>query len=361
MKPELINKAVSEHSKSVDRLAKLVRVATTTLERELQKQGILCRVSGRVKSPDSLKSKLEKYALNPKKAKRLKSPTDVFSEIGDLAAIRVMTYLEVDRAKVAEIAKRFFAHRPGHPDFEFDEKENDKRIKGDPHNFYRATHMQICVRPDQLRGENENLRGDHCELQITSMLAHVWNEVEHDIVYKGDKLSLSKQERSAIESLGLLTKSGDNIIESLIYANRSRLAKRLEMDAHKNSRFSDKIELSEFLHRHYGRQVAGVEIDFDKNSAEFLRTLQCLDMDHPKYMCEHFSPSHMCVSYDLSLKVEEHRGVGGKNSFDRSSCDVFIVASLTLDSDLTRERLGNKNGNYREVSFFKSLNEMEVL
>ena len=315
MKTEFINKTVETYMESIDRLAKLVRLITDKLEKDLNKEGILFRVSGRVKNPESLRGKLEKYMKDPKKAKRIKSK-GVFAEVGDLAAVRVMTYMENDRPKVAEIVKETFAHRPDQLSYEYEEKEKDPRIKGDDNNFYRATHMQIALRPEDLPGDKVRFKNDHCELQITSMLAHVWNEVEHDIAYKGDKESLSKQEKRAIESLGLLTKSGDNIIQSLIEAQSNRKNDVKARASHDGEKFVNAESLSNYLRKFFGIKVAGIPFDFESSNEEFRRTLGAVGWDHPSDFFTHFTPGHMEQARKQALKFQKFLNKTGKTNLN---------------------------------------------
>ncbi len=192
---QMVLECTQEYHKATDRLYKLLTITTEKLEAALKRHKIMARVSGRVKSRDSLEKKLTKWSTDETKRALFTSKHDVFKLVGDLAAVRVMTYVEQDRERVAAIAREIFTHRPGREDFEYELKENSPRIKGDDTNHYRATHMQVCLRASDLHGKGDNLDDDHCELQITSMLAHVWNEIEHDVVYKGDKSALSEDER----------------------------------------------------------------------------------------------------------------------------------------------------------------------
>lgn len=50
--------------------------------------------------------------------------------------------------------------------------------------FYRGVHCQVCLPEEELVGDFDNLPGTSCEIQICSMMAHVWNEIEHDVAYK---------------------------------------------------------------------------------------------------------------------------------------------------------------------------------
>jgi hypothetical protein len=50
-----------------------------------------------------------------------------------------------------------------------------------PENFYRATHCEVFLPPVDLVGTYANVASVPCEIQVCSMMAHVWNEIEHDL------------------------------------------------------------------------------------------------------------------------------------------------------------------------------------
>ena len=51
-------------------------------------------------------------------------------------------------------------------------------------NGYRATH-RLVIAPDT--PDDLSIRGAICEVQITTLAAHLYNELEHDIAYKEDR------------------------------------------------------------------------------------------------------------------------------------------------------------------------------
>ena len=61
-----------------------------------------------------------------------------------------------------------------------------------------------------------------CEIQVCSMMAHVWNEIEHDLGYKPMAGSLSDQERNLLVMLGNSVRAGDGTITSLFLETERR-------------------------------------------------------------------------------------------------------------------------------------------
>ncbi|MFT4090542.1 MAG: RelA/SpoT domain-containing protein [Asticcacaulis sp.] len=328
MSRQLVNACVAEYSRSSDRLIKLVQFVVQKLETELKKHQIMARVSGRVKTRTSLENKLETWVENPEKAARLQRASDIFNVVGDLAAVRVMTYVEDDRKTVAEIVMKLF-DTPNHIDkFGFELKENSKRIKESPNNYYRATHMQIALRAEDCVGPNENLKSDHCELQITSMLAHVWNEIEHDIGYKGDGDELSPAEQSALDSLGMLTKTGDNIIVSLIGAHKSRHSQKATKARRNSEYFQDADALGDFLQRHFGEKIANKKTYFGTDRHSLFDALRYLNLHHPEKVAVIFKPKLMeeaITTTMRALREFENSSQTARQRFNKDSADVALV------------------------------------
>lgn len=77
--------------------------------------------------------------------------------------------------------------------------------------------------PSEYLIDNLNLKNTTCEIQVCSLLSHVYNEIEHDLQYKPRKGNLSKDEKLLIDQLGLITKSGDITIQRLLEATNERL------------------------------------------------------------------------------------------------------------------------------------------
>ena len=352
---ELVIECTHEYHKSIDRLTKLVRITVERLEAELKRHKISARVSGRAKSQDSLQKKLENWAKSPSKSPLFNSKHDVFAHVGDLAAVRVMTYVEQDRERVTAIVREIFCSREGKADFEYEVKENSTRIKENDANYYRATHMQICLKAEDLHGEYSNLKEDHCELQITSMLAHVWNEIEHDISYKGDKSVLSAEERSALESLGLLTKTGDNIIASLIDANSRREETERRKFTRANSEIIDKDALSKCLQLYYGEGLFGRHIDYWRNNDALFQTLAHIRMTHPSEIFDYVTPALLWGI--LKNEIPEFKKYCIKKKHSKpavavDTCDLFLIAILKkYYTDITKIHHVGRGPKPRHISF----------
>ena len=124
----------------------------------------------------------------------LNTVADALGRVSDLAGVRISTYLEADRDRVVqEITKLFDGPNGGLAVIEKKDKSGT---------LYRATHCQVALKEEDLEEPNDNLKGLTCEIQVCSLLAHVWNELEHDLVYKPTTGELSHRENESLEHTG---------------------------------------------------------------------------------------------------------------------------------------------------------------
>jgi putative GTP pyrophosphokinase len=100
------------------------------------------------------------------------------SDVTDLAGVRVITYFHDDVDRVAELVEGEFGV----------DKVNsvDKRSLMDPDRFgYLSLHYVVELSPDRSKmSEYRRFAGMKAEIQIRSLLQHVWAETQHDLGYK---------------------------------------------------------------------------------------------------------------------------------------------------------------------------------
>jgi ppGpp synthetase/RelA/SpoT-type nucleotidyltranferase len=217
---QLIKDAVARYDRERDRYLKLAaRVADICRINIVEANAIRAQVTSRAKTSRSLEGKLRRFAK--RSDKNMPTVDAVFEQIGDLAAVRVATYRPEDQDRVVEEIKKLFSGGK-EPDVAVDNK--DKLKNG---GFYRATHCQAALRDEELVGTYENLKGTSCEIQICSMMAHVFNEVEHDIAYKPEGGGPQEAEKGLLDALGHLTRTGDHIVSQLLAANETRMKEQV--------------------------------------------------------------------------------------------------------------------------------------
>jgi ppGpp synthetase/RelA/SpoT-type nucleotidyltranferase len=212
--PAIIEGAVDRYWREFDRYAKLSEFVGEACRKLLDLNVIRGSVQWRAKNPDRLRAKLEKWLANDAHAAELVNVDSVFQVLKDLAGARITTYVESDREKVVEsLVKRFSG--VGNAAVVPDKKDEAGK-------FYRATHCIVALKDDDLVGRYQNLKGLGCEVQVCSLLAHVYNEVEHDLRYKPLAGNLSGREISLLDGLGHLVATGDIVINQTLEAVEER-------------------------------------------------------------------------------------------------------------------------------------------
>lgn len=215
---DVIKSATARYERERDRYIKLAgRVADICQASIVEGDAVRAQVTSRTKTPQSFRGKLDRFSR--RSDRNYANVDEVFEGIGDFAGVRIATYRPEDEARVRQRVCEIFCG-PGGTPIHVDPKN---KLEPGMAQFYRATHCQVFLREEDLAGIYDNLRGASCEVQICSMMAHVWNEIEHDIGYKPDGGGPDAAELGLLEALGHLTRSGDAIITRLLEANQQRL------------------------------------------------------------------------------------------------------------------------------------------
>ncbi len=214
---ETIKKAVQRYQREYDRYLKLAaRVADICRSEIVEGNAIRAQVTSRAKGPKSFEGKLRRFAAAGKKS--MPDVDAVFAQVRDLSAVRIATYEQRHEDQVVSLVARRFADASGASPVP---ERKDKNLQ-DPGNFYRATHLEAFLRSADIVGTYANVADVPCEIQVCSMMAHVWNEVEHDLGYKPAAGVLSHQERTFLTMLGQSVRMGDNTIQSLFAETERR-------------------------------------------------------------------------------------------------------------------------------------------
>lgn len=225
----VIRDAVARYDRERDRYLKLAaRVSDICRVSIVEDNAIRAQVTFRTKTVRSFDGKLKRFARRPDK--NYASVDEVFAGVGDFAGVRIATYRPEDECRVTDEIKKLFEGESSSEVF-VDKKD---KLAVNSYQFYRATHCQVFLREEDLVGHYENLRGTSCEIQVCSMMAHVWNEIEHDIGYKPEGGGPGDAEKGLLEALGHLTRSGDAAITRLLAANAARMQENVGdfMDVH---------------------------------------------------------------------------------------------------------------------------------
>lgn len=316
--------------REIDRYTKMAEVTYEQCLGIVQKKlTVRATVQRRAKSPKSFVEKLRKERFR----NRFDSVDEVFQQNSDLAGVRIATYLESDREMVVEeIRKEFAGPNDGQPRI-------DVKDRNEAGFHYKATHCQVFLADGDLVGSNENLRGTTCEIQVCSLLAHVFNEIEHDLQYKPLSGQLSAAEKEFIDQLGLLTKAGDITIKRLLKEAENRLMAR-------TGPFADVFD---FIARM--REEMGLT-SFASNAGQLFEELTQLEMMTPEAITQ-----SVRILQGESLALASRREFTSLKEFMRSeqrqvdlleddSSDVLLVGllSTSLDRVLANHPMGRGVG-----------------
>lgn len=152
---------------------------------------LIHQITGRTKDRTSLSRKIDKKD----------EKYNALSEITDIVGLRVITYLESDVDKIANvIEKEFKVDRANSTD--------KRRLKADQFG-YRSLHFVLELNDERVKNtEYKSFKGLKVEVQIRSILQHAWAEIEHDLGYKGEG-SIPEEFKRGFNRLAALLETAD--------------------------------------------------------------------------------------------------------------------------------------------------------
>lgn len=170
-----IARLVLKYRRERDRYVKMASTVQQRLQTALANHHIRAVVTSRAKDMSSLQTKLHN---NCAKLDFEKLMDEFCPDILDLAGARVMLYeFDKDAESVIRIINELFLIG--------DDPRHTKDLGLDSHRCYQARHRVASLRAEHLGGDAvDNLNGVVCEIQVVSLVKHIWNELEHDIKYK---------------------------------------------------------------------------------------------------------------------------------------------------------------------------------
>lgn len=92
--------------------------------------------------------------------------------------MRISASQEGDCEGIVEKLREVFCGPAGIEEIVLDRK--DRTTPGNQ-NYDRAIHVQVALPEDQLIGTYDNVGDIGCAIQVCKMIAHLWNEIAHDI------------------------------------------------------------------------------------------------------------------------------------------------------------------------------------
>lgn|GEM_PF-2160754 len=187
----------------------------------------------RAKHPDGLREKLERkrsaYAYE-------ELEIDLNSRIKDLSGCRLLAYSSEDAERIVEVVEKH--HWRAKLDF-------PSKSFGEP-SRYKAVHI-LLVTPDTMP---QSVADALCEVQVTTLAAHLFNELEHDLIYKEpDGAGASDAEHEHLNQLFGVLQQADRIASKL-HSERKRAMAHSEL-------LESAEQLQAALEGSIGRQLDG--------------------------------------------------------------------------------------------------------
>jgi ppGpp synthetase/RelA/SpoT-type nucleotidyltranferase len=148
----------------------LLEAVTSIIESLLKRESTVryYLVQSRVKEYNSFVAKLPK-GIEDKKYAQPKDMTD-------FAALRVICYLRQDKEIVAGLL---------HDNFRVIKREDKSLDKGVDKIGYNAIHLDAMLKDDRATlPEHQRYKGLKFEIQITTILQHIYAQIGHDLLYK---------------------------------------------------------------------------------------------------------------------------------------------------------------------------------
>lgn len=340
--PDLIPLAVDRYRRERDRYVKLAdRVSEICRNDICDQNAIRAQVTFRVKSMKSFEGKLRRFSTHGDR--NYNDVDDIFAAISDLAGVRIAAYQYEDCEKLVEHLKQVFRG----PDGELIIDKKDRHLQ-DRRNFYRAIHAQVCLSEDELIGTYDNVADISCEVQICTMIAHVWNEVEHDIGYKSELGEPSEDERKLIEMLGHTVRQGDQQISMLLAAHARRVSRQAE-PTEPDPRARQFRDVHDFVSRMQDYQNQAMP-NFAKNSGQLFDLIEDLNLNTPLRLEGALAPfevENLRREADRFARYLTDKGFPTLAS-DSASSDLILLRMFNgkLDDilELHKDRVGRGRG-----------------
>ncbi|KAB8208440.1 hypothetical protein BDV34DRAFT_49406 [Aspergillus parasiticus] len=220
----IINEFMRKYEKEQEIYASAAKQAEILCEDVLKRESVECIVTSRAKDPESLQKKLherlkkrQETAASTREGKKgYGSIDDIRSDIADLAGVRISLYMPRKKSHVEKILQR-----------EFDVawslslgEEGDIQAT-EPRLFpgYCADHYRVFFK--QGSSQDDRFGKRMIEIQVVSVLRHVWAQIQHDRVYK-QLIPTAGKDIRILDALSSLLYAGDFVLDQLFDSQASR-------------------------------------------------------------------------------------------------------------------------------------------
>jgi ppGpp synthetase/RelA/SpoT-type nucleotidyltranferase len=204
-----IERIVQRYRLEMARYEAAARFVEQRLRRELREAAIPVLLSSRAKHPEDVRGKLrarredERYVVDA-------LLTNLNRTMTDLAGCRVIVYDPRQESVAADVVRTAL---PGRPPGRADEVL-------DKDSGYKATHILVVLDSADV---DVSLQGAICEVQLTSIARHVFNELSHDIDYKHRGVTPGGAVQQHLRDVLNATQRLDTMVERLAGARAHEL------------------------------------------------------------------------------------------------------------------------------------------
>lgn len=202
-----IGRVIDAYRLQMARYEAAARFVEQRLRREFRAAALPVLLSSRAKHPEDLREKLRRRAADGDPRYELEPlMSDVNKIVTDVAGCRVIVYDPRLEMPAAQVVQRAFVLEHG-------ADEVHRKPSG-----YRATHLLVPLVYAEVEA---SIRNAICEVQITSIASHVFNELEHDIRYKMKGVEPGERVGRNLEDLQHASRLLDRIVEQ-VHDERAR-------------------------------------------------------------------------------------------------------------------------------------------
>lgn len=338
--PDIIPATVARYRRERDRYVKLAdRVAEICREDVCEQNAIWAQVTFRVKTEKSLEAKLRRFSNS--EARNYQTPDEIFADISDLAGVRISAYQDEDCEQIVALLKGVFQGPQTDVDIEIDRK--DKKAPNNE-NYYRAIHAQVSLINDQLVGTYDNVGDISCEIQICTMIAHVWNEIEHDIGYKPELGEPSEDENYHLAQLGKLVRQGDLTVTALVAAHERRVSAKAAAQEPGADALKF-VDVHDFVSRMRGF-ANGAMPKFAENSGQLFDLLIDLDLSSPDTLSAKIADFDLNAETESIDQLNEHLSAEGALGLrvNAGTSDLLLITLLKKIPNEIRTQLKGRAG-----------------
>ncbi len=197
---EQIEMIVASYRLQMARYENVAKYVEQRLRRELRAAAIPVLLSSRAKHPEDLRGKLRDRGERQDARYQLEAlAKNVNTVVTDIAGCRVIVYDPRNEEPVVEVIRSAFTCDA--------EIKSHRKPSG-----YRATHVLVHLVQETVEA---SMRDAICEVQVTSIASHVFNELEHDIGYKMRDVPPGERVARNLEDLQHASRLLDNVVERL--------------------------------------------------------------------------------------------------------------------------------------------------